>query len=257
MDREGTCYNDNRREWQIKNYFGFICQQNHISFNSEGQAPNYNSLQCKRWVSSKFQIIVLFSYLHTFSKKVEYTRGIRTDKKPMDGISKTINWIKNFVFRKVPSGDVVYCFRRSSQPYEVSSIDCLDLKNDHCTKKMKFSIKDFFSKCDQIRSFLRIWSHLLKKSLMENFILCAVDEVLTKPQEVVNADATHSTFKVDKVVLGINKHNKFFNLFFHLIENSQRFHTQYYGLNYSHNSADQQSDGVYAHCTKEYFSREE
>ena len=35
---------------------------------------------------------------------------------------------------------------------------------------MKFSIKDFFSKCDQIHSFLRIRSHLLKKSLMENFI---------------------------------------------------------------------------------------
>ena len=35
-----------------------------------------------------------------------------------------------------------------------------------------FFIKDFFSKCDQIRSFLRIWSCLLKKSLMENF--CAV-----------------------------------------------------------------------------------
>ena len=34
---------------------------------------------------------------------------------------------------------------------------------------MKFSIKDSFSKYDQIRSFLRIWSHLLKKSLMENF----------------------------------------------------------------------------------------
>ena len=41
-------------------------------------------------------------------------------------------------------------------------------------KKMKFYIKDFLSKCDQIRSFLRIWSHLLKKSLMENFIFCAV-----------------------------------------------------------------------------------
>ena len=39
---------------------------------------------------------------------------------------------------------------------------------------MKFSIKDFFSKCDQIRSFLRIWSHLLKKSLIESFIFCAV-----------------------------------------------------------------------------------
>ena len=39
---------------------------------------------------------------------------------------------------------------------------------------MKFSIKDFFSKCNQIPSFLRIWSHLLKKSLMANFIFCAV-----------------------------------------------------------------------------------
>ena len=39
---------------------------------------------------------------------------------------------------------------------------------------MKFSIKDFFSKCDQIFSFLQIWSYLQKKSLMENFIFCAV-----------------------------------------------------------------------------------
>ena len=35
---------------------------------------------------------------------------------------------------------------------------------------MKFSIKDFLRKCDQIRIFLRIRSHLLTKSLMENFI---------------------------------------------------------------------------------------
>ena len=34
-------------------------------------------------------------------------------------------------------------------------------------QKMKFFIKDFFSKYDQIRS-------LLKKYLMENFIFCAV-----------------------------------------------------------------------------------
>ena len=39
---------------------------------------------------------------------------------------------------------------------------------------MNFPIKDFFSKCDQISRFLRIWWHLLKKSLMENFIFCAV-----------------------------------------------------------------------------------
>ena len=47
-------------------------------------------------------------------------------------------------------------------------------------KKMKFSIKNFFSKYDQTWGFvtksgnLRIWSHLLKKYLMENFIFCAV-----------------------------------------------------------------------------------
>ena len=44
-------------------------------------------------------------------------------------------------------------------------------------QKMKFSIKDFFCKCDQVRWKLRIWSHLLKKSLVENFIFCAVNFV--------------------------------------------------------------------------------
>ena len=35
-------------------------------------------------------------------------------------------------------------------------------------QKMKFSITDFFSKCDQIQS--------LKKSVMENFIFCAMSD---------------------------------------------------------------------------------
>ena len=42
-------------------------------------------------------------------------------------------------------------------------------------QNMKLSIKDFFSKCDQIRSFLRIWTHLLKKSLTGNFIFLYSD----------------------------------------------------------------------------------
>ena len=44
-------------------------------------------------------------------------------------------------------------------------------------QKIKFSIKDFFTTCDQIRSFPRIWSHLLKKSLIENFIFWALTKV--------------------------------------------------------------------------------
>ena len=34
------------------------------------------------------------------------------------------------------------------------------------TQKMELSMKDFLSKCDQISSFLWIWSRLLKKALM-------------------------------------------------------------------------------------------
>ena len=49
---------------------------------------------------------------------------------------------------------------------------CIKVANstNNTADKMKFFIKGFFSKCDQIRSFLRMWSHLLKKSLMGNFI---------------------------------------------------------------------------------------
>ena len=50
----------------------------------------------------------------------------------------------------------------------------------YTAQKMKFSIKDFFFKCDQIRRKLRIWSHLLKKSAMENLIFCAVLWALIK-----------------------------------------------------------------------------
>ena len=41
-------------------------------------------------------------------------------------------------------------------------------------QKMKFSVKDFFSKSEQIRSFQRIFSNLPKKSLVENVISGAV-----------------------------------------------------------------------------------
>ena len=47
-------------------------------------------------------------------------------------------------------------------------------------QKMKFFIKYFFSKCNQIRIQTRrklpIWSHLLKKSLTGNFIFCVVEK---------------------------------------------------------------------------------
>ena len=49
------------------------------------------------------------------------------------------------------------------------------LSAEFTVQKMKFSIKNFFSKCDQIRRKMQTWSHLLKKSLMKNFIFLHSD----------------------------------------------------------------------------------
>ena len=54
------------------------------------------------------------------------------------------------------------------------------LSTTYTAQQMKFSIKDFFSKCDQIRKKLQNWSHLLKKPLEENLIFCAVNNSYKK-----------------------------------------------------------------------------
>ena len=52
-------------------------------------------------------------------------------------------------------------------------------------QEMKFSINVLKSTCDQIRSFLQIWSHLNKKFFMENFIFCAVEVGFELAQNIV------------------------------------------------------------------------
>ena len=56
---------------------------------------------------------------------------------------------------------------------------------NNVAQKMKFSIKDFFSECDEICRKLRILSHLLKKSLMGNFIFSVVKHVVAKNKSYV------------------------------------------------------------------------
>ena len=54
---------------------------------------------------------------------------------------------------------------------------------------MKFSIKYFFSEYDQIRRKLSEDPkniHLLKKSLMENFVFCAVYQMFESLEKIVN-----------------------------------------------------------------------
>ena len=61
----------------------------------------------------------------------------------------------------------------------LSNLELLRFERAYTAQKMRFSIKDFYIKCDQIRSFLGIWSHLPKKSLMKTsfFVPCYVNRV--------------------------------------------------------------------------------
>ena len=52
--------------------------------------------------------------------------------------------------------------------FQMVYIWTLQVGNFTTAQKIKFSIEDYFNKCDRIRRKLRIWSHLLKKFLMEN-----------------------------------------------------------------------------------------
>ena len=70
-------------------------------------------------------------------------------------------------------------------------------------QQMKFSTADFFSKCDQIRRKLQIWSHLLKKSVMENFIFCAV----LVAQLGVSTDLKDPYLRTTSSLLIFHKHN--------------------------------------------------
>ena len=75
---------------------------------------------------------------------------------------------------------------------------------------------DFFSKCDQIRSLLRTWLNLLKKSLMESlifkriFIFCAVkceksQECLQQSHLVIRGGSrTAATSKMELFVIIVN-----------------------------------------------------
>ena len=76
---------------------------------------------------------------------------------------------------------------------------------------MKFCIKDFFNKCDQIYIFLWIWLHLLKKSLMESFIFCAVvlrEKIYLKLVFFIMSQLCFSYFAEQRLVFSSNSPKK-------------------------------------------------
>ena len=72
---------------------------------------------------------------------------------------------------------------------------------------MKFSIKYFFSKCEQILRKLRICSHLLNKTLMENVIFCAVYVLKKHGENVDNPSVKIYVKKENRIIFKIETGN--------------------------------------------------
>ena len=68
-----------------------------------------------------------------------------------------------------------------------------------------FSFKDFFNKCEQIRSFIQIWSHLLTKFLNEKFNFCTVPKrKIAKQNTVIETETLMFVWKYPPVKVRIN-----------------------------------------------------
>ena len=84
-------------------------------------------------------------------------------------------------------------------------------------QKIKFSIKDFFSKCDRIRKKLWTWSHLVKKFLMEKIhFLCSaeyINNALKMSKKVSIADRERE-FPHQKRLVSVKCFPGFFSLSF-------------------------------------------
>ena len=108
-------------------------------------------------------ILTMFSYFHNLSLKHFATKHMCRKKCSLDKIINPSTICCNFMRTYAAT---VFCNKGFVlKPGMILS-----------AQKMKFSITNFFSKCNQIQRKLQIWSHLFKKSLMENFIFCVVLE---------------------------------------------------------------------------------
>ena len=117
---------------------------------SEGKLFVNLQIQCIYWGNQNRKTSFFIFYAETIFGKVKIFHFVQP---------KIVGWI---LLR-------IYANMKGSLPAWL-----LLFYHEVTAQKMKFSVKDSFSKCEQIHRKLRIWSHSVKKSLMENFIFCAV-----------------------------------------------------------------------------------
>ena len=99
----------------------------------------------------------------------------------LTGYAYKINWYIFQTERADLNSVIATCFQEDISAWVLKTVLYLPTEvhsgpsqAPNTAQKVKFSIKGFSSKCDQIRRKLRIWSHSLEKSLMENFNFCVV-----------------------------------------------------------------------------------
>ena len=96
-----------------------------------------------------------------------------------------------------------FSFSFHSDPFNFIVIYSLIMDDSAVTLHKKFSVKNFFRKCGQIRSFLRNWSHFLNKALMKNYIFYVVD-VLWLFWSLVGAKGRLSNMSNQKLIKAEN-----------------------------------------------------
>ena len=92
----------------------------------------------------------------------------------------------------------------------VQSLRIIFLQN-HCTK-IRFSMKYFFSKCDQIRRKFRIWLHLPRNSLMENFMFFAVNKLVSFFSDSSAGQDSHQIIRKKSLMKKRNIANRCYSL---------------------------------------------
>ena len=127
-------------------------------------------------VSSKIFERILYDSMITFFTKNSLISQQQPGFKPSDSCT---NQLQSIMYQIYESFDDVHEVRSVFLHMSKAFISY----GMSTAQKMKFSIEDFFSKCDQIRRNLRVESHLLKKSLVENFIFCAVKGLILKLEQ--------------------------------------------------------------------------
>ena len=122
------------------------------------------------FLASNKDTVVKNSYYRSILIEINWHLWNKEKKSSWTNSSKVGQWSGN-----IANSNRLWKIKLQSRSNKVEGFCMIDLFYFHeiittNAQKIKFSIKDFLSKCDQISNFLWIWSHLMKKSLMEIFI---------------------------------------------------------------------------------------